>query len=58
LGEFLGLHSQVVKKWLKSSHVIEGDEAYDKIELPSFKEYFYSENLDELNAFEQVEKFH
>lgn len=56
LGEFLGLYSYDVKRWLKSSIIIDEDDHQEKVEYPSFKEYFYSENINDLNPFERLER--
>jgi len=56
LGEFLGLFSFDVKRWLKSSIIIDEDDHQEKVEYPSFREFFYSENIDELNPFDRLDK--
>jgi hypothetical protein len=58
LGEFLALSNFEVKRWLKSSVIIDDDEdnPKEKVEYPSFKGFFYSENIDDLNAFDRMER--
>jgi len=55
-GEFLALYSPDVKRWLKSSVPIDEDDGIEKKEYPSFKEYYYSQEVDELDPFKRQEK--
>ena len=56
LGEFLGLFNSEVKRWIKSSLVLNETEDISSRDHPSFQEYFYSENLEDLNIFEKVDR--
>jgi len=56
LGEFLALTNFDVRKWLKSSVNLDEDDGTEKKEYPSFKEYYYSQNIDKLDPFSRQEK--
>jgi len=56
LGEFLALTNFDVRKWLKSSVMIDEDDGTEKKEYPSFKEYYYSQNIDNMDPFSRLEK--
>ena len=55
MGDFLGLYSEDLRTWLKSSYVKEGAEP-SRPENPSFDKCFYSSDLDQINPFERTEK--
>jgi hypothetical protein len=56
LGEFLGLYNSEVKRWIKSSITLNEFDDKSRADHPSFQEYFYSENLEDINAFERMDR--
>ena len=57
LGEFFAFYSFDVRRWLKSSVIIDEEEdGVEKKEYPSFKEYYYSQDIDEVNPFSRQDK--
>ena len=55
ISEFFGFFNPIIRKWIKlgSSKIIQNKKKEDL----SFFDLFYTENIDDLNPFERIEKF-